>query len=242
MRLRFALCAGVIAGGLFAGTSTAAPVGPGQTLMVDEIVDLPTGTPIAEMTRDIAVTYTPVQSEFFQPVHVTHSYVNQIFRDPVTQHLTFVLHVTDLERTDFAIFSHATYGSFDDFTTDVHAQAQRAGFGNESTLSRDLDGNITIMADTFDEGRAPIFVIDTDATEFDRNGFAHINAKDEFSLTANDNSTTLGNAETDYTFDGLFAPKESGPVAVPLPPAVYGGFAMLLAVALPCALRKRSHA
>jgi hypothetical protein len=210
--------------------------------MVDEIVDLPTGTPIAEMTRDVAVTYIPVQSEFFQPVHVTHSYVNQVFRDPVTQHLTFVLHATDLERTDFAIFSHATYGSFDDFTTDVHAQAQQAGFGNDSTLSRDLDGNITIKADTFDQSRAPIFVINTDATEFDRNGFAHINAKDEFSLTAKDNSTTLGNAETDYTFDGLFAPRESGPVAVPLPPAVYGGLAMLVAIALPRALHKRSLA
>ena len=91
MRLHFALCAGAIAGGLFAATATAVPVGPGQSLTVDEVVDLPQGTRIAEITRNVAITYTPVQSDFFQPVNTSRTFLNQVFRDPATQHLTFVL-------------------------------------------------------------------------------------------------------------------------------------------------------
>jgi hypothetical protein len=241
MRLRFALCAGAIAAGLVAGTSMAAPVGPGQTLMVDENVGLPQGTPIAEIKRDVAITYVPVQPGFFLPLNTTRSFVNQVFRDPVTQHLTFVLHATDLETTGFELASAATYGSFDDFTTDVHAQAHQAGIGEPSTLQRDLSGNITIQSPNVDISIAPIFVVNTNATDFDRNGFAHMTAKDEFELTETDGvSTTLGNAAADFTIDGLFQPKESGTVAVPLPPAVYGGLAMLAVIALPRVLRKGS--
>jgi hypothetical protein len=242
MRLHFALCAGAIAGGLLVGTATAVPVGPGQTLTVDSPIEFPQGSPIAEMTRDVAITYTPVQSDFFQPVNTTRSFVNQVFRDPVTQHLTFVFHATDFETTGFAIVSHATYGSFDNFTTDVQASAHQPGFGTGATLQRDLSGNISIESETLNQSVAPVLVISTNATDFDRNGFAHLIGKDEFSLTAiGGDSTTIGNASADFTINGLFQPKESA-AAVPLPPAAYGGLVMLGLIVLPRFMRKRTLA
>jgi hypothetical protein len=72
-------------------------------------------------------------------------------------------------------------------------------------------------------------VIATNATEFNSKGHASLTAVDEFANVPNEIGLTLGIGSAELS--GTFQPARSeGPVAVPLPPAMYGGMAMLAGI------------
>ena len=91
---------------------------------------------------------------------------------------------------------------------------------------------VTLRSDTPGLGGSPTLVIETDATAYDAKGMATYAAGDE----------VMGSFVSDETMiDGVFAPSASiapPPAVIPLPPAVYSGMGVLLALVLIAATRR----
>jgi hypothetical protein len=210
-------------------SASAALVGPGQTVS-DNLSDQgyqPPGVVIAEQTISHTFNYTPIpklEGQTFPdpPVH-TFEAVNRVYRAD-DGHLTFSLDSKVEYGEAFLEGWTVGTGNYDSFITDVHTTT------GEVSASRDDVGKLTITAGN-QASVFPRFFIETNATSFNGNGFADISGREEFALTDSGGNPGLFFATAEGSLGGLFQPvSESGPVAVPLPPAVYGGLGMLMLI------------
>jgi hypothetical protein len=223
--------------GLVSFSAQATIVGPGQSVSTSvEGAYATPGSLIAEQfLPDQAITYTPVAGSPIPvtPISLTVSLVNRVYRTSdghLDFQLTSALDSGGLFGDGFTI----TSGDYAGFTTDAHALG-----ANE--FSRDLAGNVTVsgpaasseMADRF-----PSYLIKTSATSFDKNGFATWSGDDTFSLFDAQSNPISVTAHAEFTVTGLYQPTGGGTAAVPLPPAAYGGLAMLAGIV---ATRARRH-
>jgi hypothetical protein len=218
----------------------AAIVSPGGSVTTDPATDtiIPTGDLVDEDVR--AVTFQYVAPDGFGFVDVDQTTVDltfrsRIYRDPVTQVLSFVYQWEGLPNSFGREGTNLAVSSFAGFSTDVTAELG----GLEGTINRTGDG-VLITAFSAGEGLGslPSLLVITDATEFDQNGTVHGSVSDEFNVfdlaAPEDQTVRLATATLDLT--GTFQPIADdggggggggGGTPIPLPAGVWGGMALL---------------
>ena len=232
MKVRNARCYGLsfLALALVPAFVAAAPVAPGQSVQVDNMglpVPLPAGPKLAEQTVPFTLNYNlPAGVTTADPTpSTTGSLTQSVFRNTSTGGLTFVYDMT-VQDEDLYVdeISRLTVGSFGTFSTDVTGSSSR----HTSVLnaSRSADGATITSLASEGLGGAPLLIVDTNATAFDRSGTGTYFADAEFvvpvaGLPGEFQQTDL-NATANLT--GLFQPAADtgpGPTPVPLPPAAW---------------------
>jgi hypothetical protein len=209
--------------------AAAAPVAPGASVEIDTFENppvLPTGPKLGEQTIPFTLNYAlPAGATTADPTpSTTGSLTQSVFRNTSSGGLTFVYDIdvqNEIEYVDEV--SRLTVGSFGNFSTDV------TGSSSEHTsvlrASRSADGATITSIASEGLGGAPLLIIDTDATAFDRTGTGTYFADAEFVINGPgfpDGRQVDLNATADFT--GLFQPAADtgpGPTPVPLPPAVW---------------------
>jgi hypothetical protein len=231
----------ITCGSIAAFQVQAAPVGPGQTVPYSAVGDstyTPPGTVIAQQTLSKTFTYDPQFNPDpgapFNQQHpeLTFSFTNKVYRAD-DGHLTFTFEPVGSD-TGFGERWSITTGDYSGFTTDVHSF-------DASTLSRDNAGNVTLARPDSSGHGIPSVLIETNATNFNQQGTADVTGADEFMLDTGPSSSTLVLSTTAGSLSGLYQPaSEGGPAAIPLPPAVYGGLAMLAGIVVTRVRRPRT--
>jgi hypothetical protein len=226
--------------GVVSLSAEASLVGPGESAQFTDIkgFTVPPGTLLAESTQDFTLDFknfddgTPLLS-------ANASLHSQVLRRADGQ-LTFVYDFTEDRGTGGQFGEeggHAVLRGFDSFTTDVTGILQHTNIGFPN-IHRSDDGNTITFGDVGEGlGGAPLVVIATNATAFDSNGHATLTSRDEF---PGDTTLVVGEASTDLS--GIFQPIQEnggGGAVVPLPPAAYGGLAMLAGI-VATSIRRRS--
>ncbi len=236
-KLLRAVCISAIGCGLcFVENASAATysVTPGQTVSIDPFIKFvpPSGTVVSETTKKFTMDFSDDKGLVHIPANGT--FLTQVLRRDDGK-LTFLYNIEVLtsDGGDIGEEGGSTqYSAFGDFTTIVSGQFQHGG-NPGPVISRSSDGNtLSFGGEGHGEptAQSPLLVVETDATEFDSNGHTSLTWFDE---TGDPDpldpgfTTIKGTAD----FSSVFEPvHESGPVAVPLPPAAYGGLAMLAGI------------
>jgi len=201
--------------------ATAAPVAPGESVEIDTFENppvLPTGPKLGEQTIPFTLNYAlPPGPTAADPTPSPTGLLTQsVFRNTTTGGLTFVY---DIDVQDEILYvdevSRLTVGSFTSFSTDV------TGSSSEHTsilrASRSADGATIRTIASEGLGGAPLLIVDTNATAFDRTGAGEYFADAEFVVTGPD-VPNAGQVDMNATanFTGLFQPA-AGPGPRPRP-------------------------
>jgi hypothetical protein len=218
-------------------------VEPGQTVtLTSSELTPPGGSKLDEKSTAFAIAYGDEDSG-------DGPTLRGVLRSSVYQtgdHLTFVYDVDLLAAAGIsgaAERSDLSASAFTGFATDV---AGALDFEELVKASRSADGSrVGVQSDTPGLGGSPVLIVRTDATAYDANGQATFLAADE--VPAADGETRLATGSAMLT--GLFRPvadvvepppgPPAQPPAIPLPPAAYTGFGVLVAMALIAASRRR---
>lgn len=220
------------------GGASAGLVQPGQSISLNSSELLPaSGIKLSQSDQPFTLDYGIKSPSIGFDGSLTGTLHSSVYRDNGL--LTFVYDI-DLnpsavsgaaERSDFWV------RSFRGFKTDVSGaldfeeliKASRTGNG----------GQIRLAGDTPGLGGAPMLIVRTNARDYDAKGSASFLSSDEIPLL--NGSSLIGKGEA--TITGVFqpvalTPLPQPPAAIPLPPAVFSGLGVLLAMGLFFATRK----
>jgi hypothetical protein len=207
---------------LFSTTAMADLVGPGQTIHYYSLNDdsrdpNPDFDLVARNTRDVTFDYGHGRKLSF-------TFENYILRNPANQHLTFVFGPTKETGVGFYEGWTMQYENVGNEPVNVHSYS-------DLTI-QDVAGKLDILASVYDGPYDPILIVDTNATKFDQNGTIQLYGADEFYVPDAEDQDYIQTLGARHLFDGVYQPvfSETPPASVPLPPAAYGGFALLAAV------------
>ena len=234
MKREIAAC---LLGCLSAGIALAEPVGPGQTITVPSSlgnVPVPPGVQIASQTIKFTADITSLDD--FLPGFVPYqqtvdgTMMNSVWKDSSGK-LSFVYDFRGFPNYDDNL-SELKATNFGGFSTDYSGE-----FGDTQTVERSADGATVTVTVQGGSGTPPFVILTTDATHFNRGGTATFIGQTDFvpGHDAQGNSNIL-DVQSTANLSGVFQPSSSA-AAVPLPPAVYGGSALLGLIFL--AQRKR---
>lgn len=240
---RRALAAALALAAAPAATVSAGLVEPGQTVTLTSSDLAPLGgSKLDEASAPFTIDYGSAD-----PATGFDGTLRGVLRSAVYQTgptLTFVYDV-DLRPTDgvggAAERSDLWVSAFAGRTTDVSGSLD---YEELIKATRSADGSaLRLQSDTPGLGGPPVLIVRTDATAYDTGGRATYLAGDE--LAGPDGSARLVTGSADLTgllapAGGLAEPPLPGPKppAIPLPPAAYSGFGVLLAMALIAATRR----
>ncbi len=220
--------AACLLGCLSAGIALADPVGPGQAITVappNGITPTPQGVQIASQTINFTADVTSLDD--FLPGFVPNqqtvngTLVNSVWRDS-SGHLSFQYEVTRFPNYDdnLSEFSASNYAGF---STDFEGI-----LGTTIAVKRSADGKTVDASAGEGLGANPLVILATDATNFNTGGHATFIGETDFVPGHNDQGqTNVLDVRATANFSGLYQPTSSSVAAVPLPPAVYGGSALL---------------
>lgn len=236
-RTSLALAAWVL-GIVSAMTATiAAPVKPGQTVVVDASdFETPEGTILASTTIPFSIGYTTHLGggafvDF--PGTTDGTLTSAVMRDDRRGTLAF-LYGADLDGDYARAGSILTVDGFNLFSTEVDAAFD---FENKTIASRSVDGSsIKVGSDDPGKGGPPQLVVRTDATEFASTGTARFFAGD-FLAVRTDDGLAVEFVGGTAIVAGMFQPVADNdvepapaPNPIPLPPAVWTALGSMLVV------------
>ena len=223
--------------------ASAGLVEPGQTISLSSSDIVPIGgSKLDQKSTAFAINYgaADLANDFDGTLRgVLHS---SVYR--TGDALTFVYDVDLLgtggvggaaERSDFWV------SAFTGISTNVNGSLD---YEELIKASRSADGSqVRLQSDTPGLGGPPVLIVRTDAVAYDANGRATFLAGDE--LSGPDGSARLVTGTA--TLTGLLGPAVDGieppppgpkPPAIPLPPAAFSGFGVMLAMAMIRATRR----
>lgn len=243
--LRAAAFAGIACGLCFVENASAATysVAPGGTVSIDPFIKFvpPSGTVISEMTKKFTMDFSDDNGLVHIPANGT--FLTQVLRRDDGK-LTFLYDLDVLTASGSNIGEeggNTKYSAFGDFTTVVSGKYQDGG-NPGPVISRSSDGNTLTFAGAGGgepTANSPLLVVETNATNFDSEGHTSLTWFDETGNPDTQNGPGLIGVKGTAELSGVFEPvHESGPVAVPLPSAAYGGLAMLSGIVV-TSLRRR---
>jgi hypothetical protein len=164
----------------------------------------PLWTLVDQQTFQMTFKYPPFSPA--QDHNVT--FINSVYRNPDTGNLIFGYRFSGLP--SFEDFDFDTKG-FGGLRTEVTSNVGAGGF----KASRSADGSVINFLGQGESSN--ISYIATDATSFNKNGITIATSSNQF-------------GDVGAITDTIEVPGTFQPVAVPLPPAVWGGSVMLMAV------------
>jgi len=210
---------------VFAGRVGATPVGPGETVAIDNTGFVaPTGDLVDSGTQTVTLSF--INPTVPVPTNVDVTFNTQVLRDPATQQLTFVYDFDEGATPLPALLDvqqALQLAAFTGFTTDVTSDTA-------INVTRAADGStLDATASSTDTIQLPLIAIATDATEFDSNGSA------SGSFDGNAGTVELPSPVTaTFSLSGLFQPVAAGeppppppPNGIPLPAGVWFGLVAL---------------
>jgi hypothetical protein len=214
----------------FGGSTFAALVNPGQTIPTNPQDTInPSGDLLEEDVRQVAFDYTAPEGFDFAPVETPTrqaTFRSQVYRDPVTQRLSFVYRWEDVPLFFGREGASLDVSSFAGFSTDVTAEVG----GGDGSITRSADGS-TIQASTPGAGLGtlPSVLVITDATEYDSNGSVSGSVGDEFNVfeISDPENQSVRLAIAELTLNNTFQPITDGGTVIPLPAGVWAGLVML---------------
>ena len=229
----------LLSAAVVAVASSAAPVGPGQSIVFPAATDggtdilNPGGVEIASKTIHFTVPVVSADTDLY-PGYVPDrpfaegTVITSVRRDSSNK-LAFVYDFDFPVEPEGVVLpayldnlSQLVVGNFAGFTTDFVGLQ-----GTTIDVQRSADGSTITSTTGSGLGSEPFVVIRTNATSFDANGTAILRGATDYVPAHNaEGDKYVLDVTTTANLNGLYQPAEST-AAIPLPPAVYGGAALL---------------